>query len=164
MKIIITQGAYGWRPSGNGQVKTVRSGQSCDVSPEEAARLVTLGVAEYAPSEGVATPTVDADKPGQGTTTPPSGTPGEGQETASLDPEQLQTMTNANLIKLAADMGVDAATLRGKNKAQLIEIILAVKVEVPDGEGDDEGDQVEDDDTVEDGDTPPTVDAEGPVS
>lgn len=152
MKVTITSGAYGWRPFGDSRVKTVRSGQSCDVPPEEADRLVSLGVAKYATAETVATPPVPPEDNAGGNDTPTDEGPGEGQETAPLDPEQLKAMTNAALTELAVDMGVEASTLKGKNKAQLIEAVLAAQVE--DNE----------DDTVDDGETPPIVQPEGSVS
>ena len=151
MKVRITSGAYGWRPFGDGRVKTVRSGQSCDVPPKEAARLVGLGVAEYA-AETVATPPVPQEDNAGGNDTPMGKGPGEGQETAPLDPEHLKSMTNAALTELAVDMGVDASALKGRNKAQLIEAVLSARAE------DDE------DGTVDDGETPPDVQPEGPVS
>lgn len=67
----------------------------------------------------------------------------EGQETAHLDPDQLQSMTLAELKKLAEEMGLYAHDLR--KKSDVIALITAKAVE------------------VEDGDTPPDIGAEGPV-
>lgn len=82
----------------------------------QADRLVGLGVAEYVAAEGVAL----ADEQ-QGT--------GEGEKlTGHLDAAQLETMTNEQLKRLAADMGVDVTGC--KKKADYIEAIVAVEVEV----------------------------------
>ncbi len=170
MKVVITSGAYGWRPFGNSQVKTVRSGQSCDVPPEEAARLVGLGVAEYASAETVATSPVAPEDNAGG-----NDTPGQGNGPVTLTngvvvpdtlgivdrhfvTEDLEQMTNANLSKLATDLGLDIKAC--KVKANFVALLAAVELDIaaPEDEGGDE------DDTVDDGETPPDVKAEEPVS
>ena len=109
-------------------------------SPEQEARLVKLGVAEYVGEPEKAEP---VNEPAQAQISE------IGEEAAHLDPEQLKELTNAELKTMAEDMGIDTAKL--KTKAQLIEAITAVDV-VP---GPDEsGEEMEDD-----GEVPPTFDA-----
>ena len=68
-------------------------------------------------------------------------------------------MTNAALTQLAVDMGADPAALKGKNKAQLIEIITAIEVSVPD----DEAGNDPEDDGEGDGEEPPKGEVAAPV-
>ena len=75
--------------------------------------------------------------------------PKNDEAVAHLDPDQLKELTNAELKKMAEEMGIDTAKL--KTKAQLIEVITAVDV-APGPDEDGEG--VEDD-----GEVPPTFDA-----
>lgn len=109
-------------------------------SPEQEARLVKLGVAEYVDEPEKAEP---VNEPAQ------VQSPQNDEAVARLDPEQLKELTNAELKAMAEDMGIDTAKL--KTKAQLIEAITAVDV-VPSSDEDSEG--VEDD-----GEAPPAFDA-----
>ncbi len=157
MKVKIICGAYGHRPTDRpGIVKTVRAGQCCEVSDEEAARLVKLGVAAYATEEPVATPPDDNVDDGTGTNTPPGdgGTGGlvvvsveELPEAAkSLDivdghftEESLSKLTNADLKTLAIDLGLDPK--KCGNKPSLVALILPVNI--VDDEPEDDGDGTE---------------------
>lgn len=109
-------------------------------SPEQEARLVKLGVAEYVDEPEKAEP---VNEPAQAQSSK------NDEETARLDPDQLKELTNAELKAMAKDMDIDTAKL--KTKAQLIEAITAVDV-VP---GPDEGSEEMEDD----GEAPPTFDA-----
>lgn len=105
-------------------LKTPESGPfECDDA--QAARLVSLGVAEY----------VGAQKKEQ-----TDGSQGTEKATGHLDAAQLETMTNEQLKNLAADMGVDVTGC--KKKADYIAAIVAVEVglgdEVDPDEDDDE--------------------------
>ena len=111
-----------------------------ETSPEQEARLVKLGVAEYV-DEPVNVPAVNEPAQAQSSK--------NDEETARLDPEQLKELTNAELKTMAEDMGIDTAKL--KTKAQLIKAITAVDV-VPGPDEDSEG-------MEDDGEAPPAFDA-----
>lgn len=111
-----------------------------ETSPEQEARLVKLGVAEYVDEPEKAEP---VNEPAQ------VQSPEIGEEAAHLDPDQLKELTNAELKKMAEEMSIDTAKL--KTKAQLIEAITAVDV-VPGPDEDSEG-------MEDDGEAPPTFDA-----
>lgn len=126
MFVEILCGGYGCR-SGK-SIHTVMRGEQCKVSEAEAARLIGLGVAKAvtvttnAPeSVPVAAPAASEDND-----IPDEETSQGGSETATLDPDQLRSMTVANLKKLAADMGID--TKQFKTKDALIEAICAEEV------------------------------------
>lgn len=94
----------------------------------QAARLVRLGVAAYVTEQQVTTepsedPAANSKEPGQ--------TPGSESEklTGHLDAAELESWEYNELKKLAADMGV---TPKGKKKADLIDAIVAVEVELGD--------------------------------
>ncbi len=146
-------GSYGL-PDGKFGVKLIDCGQTCEVDDAEAERLIALGVA----APVVATPQEPQAETGTGENTPAPETPQE-PLSGSLDPEQLSTMTKANLKKLAEDMGLDTS---GCNmKADFVALIAAEEVQV-DPEDDKEPEE-EDEDAVDDGETPPDLKAEAPV-
>lgn len=121
--IKIIRGVYGHQINGRVVPKDEKSAPF-ELTPEQEARLVGLGVAEYV--EESASP-IGFDEQ-----------PEEIDETvAHFDPEQLQELTNAKLKELAEDMGLETGKL--KTKAQLIEAITAVDVEL--GTDEDDGDE-----------------------
>ena len=126
MIVEILCGGYGC-PTKTG-VHTVAHGERCEVSDDEAARLVGLGVAKCAFSAPTATETAPADVPAtaEGNDTPAAEASQNGSEAAHLDPDQLHDMTVANLKNLAADMGIDTKQL--KTKDALIQSICAEDV------------------------------------
>lgn len=126
MIVEILCGGYGC-PTKTG-VHTVAHSERCEVSDAEAARLVGLGVAKYVFSAPTAPETAPADVPAtaEGNDTPDEEASQGGSETATLAPDQLRSMTVANLKKLAADMGIDTKQL--KTKDALIEAICAEEV------------------------------------
>lgn len=139
MKIIkIITGAYG-ADNGKGGVTVIDRGQTCEVSDEEAARLVALGVAAM----DVATPQEAQDAAGAGENTTNGNSSQEGT-TGHMDADQFSTMTNAQLKQLAEDMGLNVS--KCKKKADYIELIAAEEVIVP-----------------PDGELPPDLEAEAPV-
>lgn len=94
----------------------------------QAARLVRLGVAAYVTEQQATTepsedPAANSKEPGQ--------TLGSESEklTGHLDAAELESWEYNELKKLAADMGV---TPKGKKKADLIDAIVAVEVELGD--------------------------------
>ena len=99
-------------------LKTPENGPfECDDA--QAARLVKMGVANYVDDLGwraVADPVPQPDGPQE-----------PEKKTVSLDKEQLEAMDYNELKKLAADMGVKP---KGNKKADLIEAIATVEVEV----------------------------------
>ena len=105
----------------------------------QAARLVRLGVAAYvteqqATTEPTKDPTAGSKEPTKDPTAgskEPEQTPGSKPEktTGHLDREQLESMDYNELKKLAAEMGAEPA---GKKKADLIDAIVAVEVELGD--------------------------------
>lgn len=155
LKIRITSGNYGHKK--NGKTITIRLGETVDVADDEARRLVDLKVAEIVKDDideeingkGVATGGND-DNANDPNANPPeneNGAEGENEDgnddAKHLDEEQLNSMTNANLKKLAEDLGIDTSKL--KVKADFVTAILKVNVDVDDDE------------------VPPAVGAEGPV-
>lgn len=126
MIVEILCGGYGC-PTKTG-VHTVAHGERCEVSDDEAARLVGLGVAKYVFSAPTVPETVPMDVPAtaEGNDTPAAEASQGGSEAAHLDPDQLHDMTVANLKNLAADMGIDTKQL--KTKDALIQSICAEDV------------------------------------
>lgn len=126
MLVEILCGGYGCRTKTG--VHTVMRGEQCEVSESEARRLIGLGVAKYVFSAPTAPETAPADVPAtaEGNDTPDEEASQGGSETATLAPDQLRSMTVANLKKLAADMGIDTKQL--KTKDALIEAICAEEV------------------------------------
>ena len=134
MRVIIIQGAYRYRPDGEKSAVVVQLGDPAfNLPADEAARLVSLGVAKYA-QEAVATAPPGDDKLPAGEN-PPSGNEGgkvppEGdKEAAEFGPH----MTVAELKAFADERSIpyeDKAT-----KAKLLEAIAAAyEVGVDDGE------------------------------
>jgi len=125
MLILITNGTYGHTPTlPNGKksqyiVPVSRKTGPVDVDPDEAARLVEAGVAEYVTDELV-TETETAPAEEEST---------EKTVTGHLDGTDLETMTVNDLKALANDMGIDTSKL--KKKADLIEAISAVEISAP---------------------------------
>ena len=124
-KIEVKQGGCGVKykdEHGNERhaLKTAESGPfECD--DEQAARLVSLGVAVY-----VEVPAAEKSEATQ-----------ENEEaTGHLDEEQLKTMTNAQLANLAGELGIDVRAC--KKKADFIAAIQAYAVSIPDGDDGDE--------------------------
>lgn len=111
------------------------------IDPKGEEYLVSRGVAVYCDAAASTLPAA----PDEGTETSAStGQPenaAEGEKTASarLDPEQLKTMKNLQLKKLAKDMGIDVTGLR--TSAELIEAITSVDVEI---DADEDTDDAED--------------------
>ncbi len=99
--VIITQGAYGYKPE-NGSVRAVMRGQSVCIPDAEAARIVALGVAEYE----------DAD-----------AHEAEAEKDAFYDPEELSKLTVAELRGVAEGMAIDVSDCR--RKADFIGRIVA---------------------------------------
>ena len=126
MIVEILCGGYGC-PTKTG-VHTVSRGERCEVSDAEAARLIGLGVAKFAFSAPTAPETAPAEAPAaaESNDTPAAEASQNGSETAHLDPDQLQSMTVAELKKLAADMGIETKQL--KTKDALIQAICAEDV------------------------------------
>ena len=138
--IKIVKGVYGYVDKhGFVRPKDCNS-EPFNTSPEQEARLVKLGVAEYVDEPAKAEPVNE---------TAQVQSPKNDEVAAHLDPEQLKELTNAELKKMAEEMSIDTAKL--KTKAQLIEAITAVDV-APGPDEDSEG-------MEDDGEAPPAFDA-----
>ena len=135
MKILITNGTYGHSPilpdgrKSRYVVPVNRKSGPIDVDPEEAARLVEAGVAEYVNDElakAAKAPEAPAEE-----TAPVEETEAPAEETVTghLDGTDLESMTFAELKVLAQDMGIETGKI--KSKAAMIEAITAVEVEAP---------------------------------
>jgi len=133
--IRIVSGCYAAHPNG-GRLQVIDKGQTVEVSEDEAARLVNLGVAAY-----VKEPVLMADLP----TAPvpeaaPSDTPDKELNEAPEAPEEsLEDMPFDQLKQLAKDSGLSVGTLRSRKN-----IIAALR-------------------ELEDGEEPPSMEAEAPV-
>lgn len=132
MLIQITNGTYGHTPilpdgrKSRYVVPVNRKTGPIDVDPEEAARLVEAGVAEYVtdePAKAAKAP----EAPAEAAKAPES--PSEETVTGHLDGTDLESMTFAELKALAQDMGIETGKI--KSKAAMIEAITAVEVEAP---------------------------------
>lgn len=143
--VVITTGVYGRRDE-KGRVLPVAKGERVTLSDEEAARLVALDVAVYADAPTQAPDTPPAPPPGvEEPPAPPQDTPGEEPPTGPPisggegDPDaaevaRLERMQRPDLEQMAADLGVDSATIFGaKNKHDLAVLIVAAG-EPEDGE------------------------------
>lgn len=133
MIVEILCGGYGC-PTKTG-VHTVAHGERCEVSDAEAARLIGLGVAKCAFSAPTAPETAPADVPAtaEGNDTPAAEASQNGSEAAHLDPDQLQSMTVAELKKLAADMGIETKQLKTKDPHQSEKFFAEVGLVTGDG-------------------------------
>lgn len=129
-RVKIIFGTYGHKPEGAKRIMPVSIGETVELSESESARLVGLGIAQY-----VHTPIVQPSAPAAAPSSVQNtfdkcdnqcdkNDGAEGEETAHLDREQLESMTNAELKALARDMGIATGSLKTKNA--LIEAIVAV--------------------------------------
>ncbi len=139
MKVRITKGTYGYRPDPDKPyiVRPVDAGGICDVSEAEAARLISLDVAEAAepPAAPVATPSVSVSDANPESNTPEEEAGNEPQETPDVatfqdDEVDLSTLKLAELKVIAAQHGVNADKMR--SKAEVIAAIEAAGDELPD--------------------------------
>ena len=102
MKIRIIKGLYGLR-TGNHRVRVIHGGEECQVPKAEAYRLTALGVAVLM-EDGA-----DEESP---------------QESLDLD-----TMTKAELLAYAEDLGLDASQC--KTKAEIRQLVEELAAESP---------------------------------
>ena len=146
-EIRIVSGTYGMNV--NGRIAVVRREQTCEVPEEEAARLVSLGVAVY-----VKEPVLVAETPAVGDAVNETGDTPEAEENDAtddlipghLDEEELRKMPFDQLKKLASDCGLQVGKLRSRENIvkALAEMETFVSAE-------------------EDGEEPPVMEAEAPV-
>lgn len=131
-RVRIINGIYGCRSSKYG-VNPVYAGEECEVSAEEAIRLVNLGVATItddveASIPAVATAQETGDGIPQGDYTPgDDNAPAESAGGASEKP--LEDMTKAELEEYAASTGIDISAC--KTKADIREAIRAAETAGP---------------------------------
>lgn len=164
--IKITCGTYGFRPGDGSRVVPINLGEYCEVPDEEAARLVSLGVAEYSDTEAVATSSDGVKIVDANTNT----TDGNEQSTPITDgvaipdtvdivdrhfmEDSLRQMKNPNLAKLATDLGLDVS--KCKVKDDYIAALMTVQLDSTVPENDD-------DTAVDDGESPPKFDDDSVV-
>ena len=152
-EIRIVKGAAAVHP--NGRFKVVRKGEIATIAEDEAAELVSLGVAVYTKEPVLKTP---EPEPAKGNDIVPAKLAGpeadapESLETpdgipASLDADDLQKMSFADLKKLATDMGLAVNKLRSR------QAIIQALAEEP----------VFDGQAAPEDEAPPAVEAEGPI-
>ncbi len=114
MKILITNGTYGHSPilpdgrKSRYVVPVNRKSGPIDVDPEEAARLVEAGVAEYV-----------NDEPAKAAKAPEA--PAEETVTEEIEGTDLESMTFAELKALALEKGIETGKI--KSKAAMIQAI-----------------------------------------
>ena len=96
--------------------------------------LVGIGVARYLDAAASPLPAADeiGPEPSAGMGEDKEAAEGEQTAFARLDAEQLKTMKNLQLKKLAKDLGIDVKNLR--TNAELIAAITAVDIEADDEE------------------------------
>lgn len=120
----ILSGAYGLRA--NGRTNLVLKGNTCCVEDDEAKRLVDLGAAvvvgEAAPKPTEKPAAIEADEPAE--------TEEDDADVEDDEEIELETMTNAQLIAMCKEMGINTKTLT--NKTKLINAIKAKQDEMPD--------------------------------
>lgn len=126
MKIKIICGSYGYRTKYG--VKPVLLGGTCDVDSMEAGRLAGLGVAEIldAPTTPAVASAGVADVAQECGDTPAEQNAAQGPAGGNLDAVELESMTVAQLKKLAGEMGIDTKDL--KRKDSLIAAICTEEV------------------------------------
>lgn len=146
-EIRIVSGTYGMNV--NGRIAVVRREQTCEVPEEEAARLVSLGVAVY-----VKEPVLVAETPAVGDAVNETGDTPEAEENDAtddlipghLDEEELRKMPFDQLKKLASDCGLQVGVLRSRKN--IVKALAEMETFVSAEEG---------------GEEPPVMEAEAPV-
>lgn len=121
--IKIIKGTYGRRDGKN--IVPVYAGETVELTPEQEARLVKLGVAEVVKTAPAGT---DDNTPEQGG--------GEVDEQPEALPEYNDKMKLVELKEIAEKYGVDASAMTSKK--EVIEAIEAAKKELPDFDGSDD--------------------------
>ena len=108
--IRIVNGCYAAHPNG-GRLKVIDKGQTVEVSEDEAARLVNMGVAAY-----VKEPVLMAEiPPAPVSEAAPSDTPDEEENEAPEAPEEsLEDMNFDQLKQLAKENGLPVGKLRSR--------------------------------------------------
>lgn len=126
MKILITNGTYGHSPilpdgrKSRYVVPVNRKSGPIDVDPEEAARLVEAGVAEYVndePAKAAKAPEAPAEEP----VAEEPEAPAEETVTEEIEGTDLESMTFAELKALAQEKGIETGKI--KSKAAMIQAI-----------------------------------------
>lgn len=125
VRVEIISGGYGLRRP-NGLTKTILRGECCEVTETEAERLVSIGAARIVEA-GVASAsteapvvTSDTESEEESTDTPEVEEPAAGVP----DALELESMTKAQLLELAEQMGVPVTA--SATKAAIIAQLTAV--------------------------------------
>lgn len=134
MRVIMTQGAYRYRPEGEKSAVVVQLGDPAfDLPEDKAARLVSLGVAKYAP-QAVATDQIEAPE-AEARETQPAQLADAKDESEAFEinvPEYSVKMTVRQLKELMD--GLDLPYEEGMTKAQMVERLDSFFDDYEDGE------------------------------
>lgn len=133
MRVIMTQGAYRYRPEGEKSAVVVQLGDPAfDLPEDKAARLVSLGVAKYAP-QAVATDQIQTPEAEARETQPARQTDVNVEsEAVEYKPEYSVKMTVRQLKELMD--GFDLPYEEGMTKAQMVERLDSFFDDYRDGE------------------------------
>lgn len=134
MRVIMTQGAYRYRPEGEKSAVVVQLGDPAfDLPEDKAARLVSIGVAKYAP-EAVATAQIHAPEDAPGETQPAQreDVNDESEADEYSRPDYSVKMTVRELKELMD--GLDLPYEEGMTKAQMVERLDSFFDDYEDGE------------------------------
>ena len=134
MRVIMTQGAYRYRPEGEKSAVVVQLGDPAfDLPEDKADRLVSLGVAKYAP-EAVATAQIHAPEDAPGETQPAQreDVNDESEADEYNRPGYSVKMTVRQLKELMD--GLDLPYEEGMTKAQMVERLDSFFDDYEDGE------------------------------
>ena len=134
MRVIMTQGAYRYRPEGEKSAVVVQLGDPAfDLPEDKAARLVSLGVAKYAP-QAVATVQIQAPE-AEARETQPTQQADAKDESEAFEinvPEYSVKMTVRQLKELMDSF--DLPYEEGMTKAQMVERLDSFFDDYRDGE------------------------------
>ncbi len=139
-EVVIKTGTYGFR-AGSGRVCPVSRGERVNVTDEEAARLVSLGVAAFVDASAEATdmpPALppDGGDPGGGRqeespAEAAAGNEEDGPDKSDAEVARLERMQKADLEQMAVDMGLDVSGVKTKHD---LAVLIVAAGEADDGE------------------------------
>ena len=134
MRVIMTQGAYRYRPEGEKSAVVVQLGDPAfDLPEDKAARLVSLGVAKYAP-QAVATAQIHAPEDAPGETQPAQQADAKDESEAfEINVPEYSVKMTVRQLKELMD-GLDLPYEEGMTKAQMVERLDSFFDDYEDGE------------------------------
>lgn len=140
LKVKIINGNYGHND--NGKIITIPLNGEVELHADEARRIIELGVAELvtdhtddnrgtvrvATGENNTENTTPSVNPSENESGAEGKTESDMGEELALDETQLRSMTNADLKKLAEDMGINTSKMKVKN--DFVDAIMAETINV----------------------------------